>query len=59
MVRDEAPAATISGVNGIGTTGQEIGSGPEVLRLFPENGPASFVAAEIHLGRNPTGICDG
>jgi len=27
--------------------------------LFPENGPASFVAAEIHLGPNPTGICDG
>jgi hypothetical protein len=58
MVRDEAPAATISGVNGIGTTGREIGSGPEVLRLFPENGPASFVAAEIHLGRRPAAIND-
>jgi hypothetical protein len=22
-------------------------------------GPTSFVAAEIHLGRRPAGICDG
>jgi hypothetical protein len=49
MVRDEAPAATTGGFNG-----KECGR-VHVIRT----GPTSFVAAEIHLGRRPAGICDG
>ncbi|HZC95623.1 MAG TPA: hypothetical protein VE267_05740, partial [Bradyrhizobium sp.] len=30
----------------------------EVPGFIPKNGPTSFVAAEIHLGRRPAGICD-
>ncbi len=58
MVRDEAPAATIGGFNGIGNT-----TARKSIRLtpvqFPGSGPTSLVAAEIHLGRRPAGICDG
>jgi hypothetical protein len=32
--------------------------GLELPCLIPGNGPISFVAAEIHLGREPAGICD-
>jgi hypothetical protein len=49
MVRDEAPAATTGGFNG-----------KECDRVHVmRTGPTSFVAAEIHLGRWPTGIGDG
>jgi hypothetical protein len=57
MVRDEAPAATTGGINEWVTTLK-----PARLAVpgqFPESGPTSFVAAEIHLGRRPAGICDG
>jgi hypothetical protein len=37
----------------------EIGSARETPVQFLGNGPTSFVAAEIHLGREPAGICDG
>jgi hypothetical protein len=37
----------------------EIGSTKNLPGLIPKNGPISLVAAEIHLGRWPTGICDG
>jgi hypothetical protein len=60
MIGDEAPAATIGGVN-------ENGMRPPGNRLdqqglglqFPRNSPISLVAAEIHLGRRPAGICVG
>jgi hypothetical protein len=39
MVGDEAPAATIGGFNGKGNA----------TALKSESGPASLVAAEIHL----------
>jgi hypothetical protein len=58
MVRDEAPAATIGGFNGKGCDRLEVGSA-KVPGFNPGNGPTSFVAAEIHLGHRPAGICDG
>jgi hypothetical protein len=59
MVRDEAPAATTGGVNENGNaTALEIGSA-QAPGFQSKNGPTSLVAAEIHLGRRPAGICDG
>ena len=57
MVRDEAPAATTGGVNEMSVTASELG--PALSRALFLDGPTSFVAAEIHLGRWPAGICDG
>jgi hypothetical protein len=51
MVRDEAPAATIGGVNGIRESDRaEIGSATSAGFNSQESGPTSLVAAEIHLG---------
>jgi hypothetical protein len=56
MVRDEAPAATW-------WPQRMAGDRPELARLLRRAlflfGPISFVAAEIHHGRRPAGICDG
>jgi hypothetical protein len=49
MVRDEAPAATFRGVNERESDRAEIGFG-WLAGSIPGNGPASLVAAEIHLG---------
>jgi hypothetical protein len=58
MVCDEAPAATHRGFNGNGVCDRsEIGSAKQPASI-PRNSPASFVAAEIHLGHWPAGICD-
>ena len=57
MACDEAPAATIGGVNGIenATALNRLGLPAEIdIR----SGPTSLVAAEIHLGRGPEGIDD-
>jgi hypothetical protein len=60
MVRDEAPAATIGGVNGIKESDRaEIGSAGKRRVQFLRSGPTSLVAAEIHLGLKPAGICGG
>jgi hypothetical protein len=59
MLRDEAPAATTGGFNGKECDRVETGSALDCRVQFPKNGPISFVAAEIHLGRRPAGICDG
>src|SRR5882672_12604325 len=53
---DEAPAATIGGVNGNGVTAWK---SAHLAARNSRNGPTSCVAAEIHLGRRPAGICDG
>jgi hypothetical protein len=58
MVRDEAPAATIGGFNERECDRAEIGPADQAGSI-PGNGPTSLVAAEIHLGRKPAGICDG
>jgi hypothetical protein len=57
MVRDEAPAATMGGVNEWRVT--DWNRARQVSRALVPFGPISFVAAEIHLGRRPAGICDG
>jgi hypothetical protein len=49
-VRDEAPAATIGGVNERECDRPEISSTRKAGLQFLRNGPTSFVAAEIHLG---------
>jgi hypothetical protein len=59
MVGDEAPAATIGGFNGKGRVTAPKSSRLEAPAQFPRSGPTSLVAAEIHLGRQPAGICDG
>jgi hypothetical protein len=51
--RDEAPAATCGG-----STGKRILTARKSSD-FPESGPTSLVAAEIHLGRTPAGIHGG
>jgi hypothetical protein len=56
MVRDEAPAAT-RWRQRIAGDRPELGSA--ISPRFALFGPISFVAAEIHLGRRPAGICDG
>jgi len=58
MMRDEAPAATIGGFNGRECDRAETGSAKGAGSI-PGNGPTSLVAAEIHLGRKPAGICGG
>jgi hypothetical protein len=59
MAGDEAPAATFGGANGNWDCDRtEIGSAQN-CRFDLRNGPTSFVAAEIHLGRKPAGIFDG
>jgi hypothetical protein len=59
MVRDEAPAATTGGFNGI----RNVTAGKSVRRAIAGSisagGPTSLVAAEIHLGRRPAGIHAG
>jgi hypothetical protein len=54
MACDEAPAATIGGVNGIGnmTALNRLGL-PAGIDI--RSGPTSLVAAEIHLGRRASG----
>jgi hypothetical protein len=60
MVCDEAPAATIGGCNGIGNATARKSARLGKRRFNSQgSGPASLVAAEIHLGRKPAGICDG
>jgi hypothetical protein len=56
MVRDEAPAATWWRQRMAGDR-PELGSATTPASV--PIGPISFVAAEIHLGRRPAGICDG
>jgi hypothetical protein len=58
MVRDEAPAATPGGVNEMAETAWRPAR-PGGRAAIPVSDPTSFVAAEIHLGHRPTGICDG
>jgi hypothetical protein len=58
MVRDEAPAATTGGFNERECDRAEISSA-EIAGLDSRDGPTSLVAAEIHLGRRPAGICGG
>jgi len=56
MVRDEAPAATIGGVNGIRESDRaEIGPAASGGFQFLRSGPTSLVAAEIHLGLKASG----
>jgi hypothetical protein len=58
MVRDEAPAATsVASTEGIGSA-VEPGSA-DAAELNSPNGPASLVAAEIHLGQKPAGDYGG
>ncbi|WFU13562.1 hypothetical protein [Bradyrhizobium sp. CB3481] len=56
-MRDEAPAATAGGVNE-----RERPLGKSIRRrrrtAFLASGPASFVAAEIHLGHRSAGFSD-
>jgi hypothetical protein len=52
MVRDEAPAATFRGFNERECDRAEIGSAGTAGSI-PGSGPASLVAAEIHLGHKP------
>jgi hypothetical protein len=60
MVCDEAPAATTGGFNGIGNATARKSARLAKRRFnFHGSGPTSLVAAEIHLGRKPAGICDG
>jgi hypothetical protein len=59
MVRDEAPAATTSGVNGKRNVTALKSVGEEAPVQFRRCGPTSLVAAEIHLGRKPAGIYGG
>jgi hypothetical protein len=54
LLRPQPVASTKSGCDRL-----EIGSTKKLPGLIPKNGPISLVAAEIHLGRWPTGICDG
>jgi hypothetical protein len=58
MVRDEAPAATTRGVNGIrnATARKSVRLGADTTS---SSGPTSFVAAEIDPGLEPAGLCDG
>jgi hypothetical protein len=57
-MRDEAPAATTGGFNG--KECDRTGIAPAGLAGFnPRSDPISLVAAEIHLGLRPAGICDG
>jgi hypothetical protein len=58
MVRDEAPAATLGGVKEMAVTARNP-LGLVAGLQSPVSDPTSFVAAEIHLGHRPTGICDG
>jgi hypothetical protein len=59
MVRDEAPAATFRGFNERECDRAEIGLAGTTAGSIPGSGPASLVAAEIHLGHKPAGIFDG
>jgi hypothetical protein len=60
MVRDEAPAATIGGVNGIGNaTARKSARLRSAGFNFQGSGPTSLVAAEIHLGLIASDLCDG
>jgi hypothetical protein len=59
MVRDEAPAATTGGINEWECDHPETAPADSAGCNSKESGPTSFVAAEIHLGRKPAGICDG
>ena len=60
MVCDEAPAATIGGLNGnCDCDRPQIGPAWETPVQFLGSDPTSLVAAEIHLGHKPAGICDG
>jgi hypothetical protein len=56
-MRDEAPAATTGGVNELSLTAWSLAR--PCAGLWFLFGPTSFVAAEIHHGRRPAGICDG
>jgi hypothetical protein len=57
-MRDEAPAATTGGFNG--KECDRTGIAPAgIAGLIHRSGPISLVAAEIHLGLRPAGICDG
>jgi hypothetical protein len=58
MVRDEAPAATHGGVKELLATALKSARPWAGLR-FQASGPTSFVAAEIHPGLEPAGLCDG
>jgi hypothetical protein len=55
-MRDEAPAATLGGVNERRWAASKIGSA--VMPGEISGGPNSFVAAEIHLGRRSAGFSD-
>jgi hypothetical protein len=60
MVCDAAPAATTGGFNGIVNVTARKSAWLAKRRLNShEGGPISLVAAEIHPGRKPAGICDG
>jgi hypothetical protein len=54
MVRDEAPAATMGGVNGNEIDRAKTDSAEEAGSI-PGRGPFSFVAAEIHPGLKASG----
>src|SRR6476659_5089040 len=60
MMRDEAPAATTRGVNRIrnSTARKSVRPRAEPAQSL-RSGPTSFVAAEIHPGLEPAGLCDG
>jgi hypothetical protein len=58
MVCDEAPAATASGVNNVESDRSEP-AWPGIALLDSGNGPISFVAAEIHLGRDQQASATG
>jgi hypothetical protein len=59
MMRDEAPAATTVAFNGKGNVTALKSVRRASAGSASESGPTSLVAAEIHLGRKPAGICDG
>jgi len=59
MARDEAPAATIGGINEKRNVTERKPVSASEAGLDSGCGPTSLVAAEIHLGRTPAGIFDG
>jgi hypothetical protein len=56
-MRDEAPAATRGGINERERPPRN-SLGRRAGRMVLASGPASFVAAEIHLGRRSAGFSD-
>jgi hypothetical protein len=58
MACDEAPAATIGGVNESECDRVETGSAARAGSISG-SGPTSLVAAEIHLGLGASGVCGG